>query len=123
MDDGRENRFLLDTSIIVPVAIAGAVAVLIVAFVYCCRQFAFSKQHFNTHHHNITSERNDFTTDSERGTIIHHQQRPGGALSDIFSTAMLGYIPGTRSTRNQYPPPSHRNRANYNSTQVSEQFQ
>ena len=124
MDDGRENRFLLDTSIIVPIAIAGAVAVLIIAFVYCCRQFAFSKRLLSqSRHRDISGERNrpdmayGHTTNPERGAVIH-EQTTGGGLSSIFSTAMMGYLPRNGSRRNHYPPPSHHSRTNYNSTQV-----
>ncbi len=125
MDDERENKFLLDTSIVVPIAIAGAVAVLIVAFVYCCRQFAFSKRLLRQpRHHDISAERNRTgvthgqTTNTERGAVVH-QQRPGGGLSNLISTAMMGYLPRNGSTRTQYPPSTHQSRANYNSTQVN----
>ena len=118
MDNDRENRFLLDTSIIVPIAIAGAVAVLIVAFVYCCRQFALSK----LHRHNAIIERNSTAVsnsrmNNEREAV--HQSRQGGGLSSIISTAMTGYLPRNGSTRTQYPHPSHINRTTYHSTQVS----
>lgn len=124
MDDERENRFLLDTSIIVPIAIAGGIAFLIVAFVYCCRH-AFSKRPFSQFRHqdssrNIVRNRSEgahhnFTTDRER---VIHDQGTGGGLSSIISTAMTGYLPRHGRAGHRYPPPSHHSRTNYSSTQV-----
>ncbi len=38
-NDDRHRELLLDTSILVPVAIAGGVTFAIVLFIYCCRRY------------------------------------------------------------------------------------
>ena len=38
-DHDRNRQIMLDTSIILPIAVAGGITLLIVAFIYCCRRY------------------------------------------------------------------------------------
>ena len=41
-DDDRNRQIMLDTSIILPIAVAGGITLLIIIFVYCCRHYQSS---------------------------------------------------------------------------------
>lgn len=116
MDDERHN-FLDYSSITVPLAIAGGIALLLLVFAYCFRLF----------------RRGVFCSDSERGVLRHAPttQRSGEPRITIHPRnrsrrdveGLIGhqFLPwslqrGFNTNREQTLPS---NRANYNSTQVT----
>lgn len=130
MDDhDHENRFMLDTSIVMPVAIAGGIALLIIAFVYCCRHYLHNKRLLRC------SPRYDgCTTGGGGGTArdrMTSRHTRTSRVSDNLAALQTQFLPwivreegyyqrqGNGGQRQQYPPSSSHTRANYHSTQVS----
>jgi hypothetical protein len=135
MDDENRNRFMLDTSIIVPVAIAGGVAFAIVVVLYCCRQCMFNKnilrrrlcpgearpgvcsnptQSRNTNRRAVTIQpRDDHNRVSDNLAALRYQFMPWSAGEGYYQRNGDDYPPSSSTHRANY------NRANYNSTQVN----
>lgn len=125
MDDENRNRFMLDTSIIIPIAIAGGVALLIICFLYCCRHFVQGKRIFRTSPRPLEGGGTDRSrTAAGRRPTVQRHNGDGLGGSDLLGALQGQFLPWT--TREQgyyqrhghYPPPSTQSRANYNSTQV-----
>lgn len=123
MDDNNTNRFIFDTRYIVPIAIAGGVVILIVAFVYCCRHFVYNKRFLNHQPRALGSGvGTGGHSDTGTGRIVERRTLGGIDVAAIlpWSTRARDYNQRNRSTaRGQHYPPSTHNRANYNSTQVN----
>lgn len=111
MDENDSTQFKLDTSILVPVAIAGGVALAIVVLVYCCRHLIFRKGLRNT---TMTSvlERNRMDEDTR-----HVGRRGGGSISEAIRHQFIPW-----SSREHYLPATARGRPNYHSTQVNNEY-
>lgn len=134
-DDGNQSRFLLDTSIIVPIGIAAGVTLLIVAFVYCCRYFVYSKRVARAQTRTVTNNRPTvYVPPSGVGAGRSVPVQPQGTRGVAANMAAIqqylpwshtaggGYQRNGRDRGQPYPPPSstHHHRTNYNSTRVSE---
>ena len=125
MDDDNRNRFMLDTSIIIPIAIAGGVALLIIVFLYCFRHFVQSKRRFRTVRTVPIPSDGGIAQERDR-TNVGRSAGQRGRVSDLERQFLPGALEGQGSyqrhgdsaQRHHYPPPSS-HRTNYNSTQVS----
>lgn len=128
MDDENRNRFMLDTSIIIPIAIAGGIALLIVVSLYCCRHFVQNKRILRTVPRPLDG---GMDQERDRGNVnVRRSAGQRGRVSDLaaiqsqflpWALERQGYYQrhGNSAQRDHYPPPSTHSRANYNSTQVS----
>lgn len=119
MEDENRNPFVLNTSIIVPIAIAAGVAFIIIIFLYCCRHFVYNKRILGGSHVRSTAA----VPAEPGGRRVVIQPRGRGGVTEAFRHQFIPWSTGAghyqRHTREQqvYPTPTH-NRANYNSTQV-----
>ena len=139
-ENDNQSRFLLDTSIIVPIGIAAGVTLLVVAFVYCCRYFAHSKRVARAQMRTVSSNNNNnrptvYVPPSGVGPGRSVPVQPRGTRGVAANMAAIQqYLPWShtagggyqRNSRGHdrgqlYPPPSstHHHRTNYNSTRVS----
>lgn len=126
MDDDNRNRFVLDTSILVPVAIASGVALLIVIFLYCCRHYVQNKIRLTSVPRTLGDTRARDRAVTERRASGQRQHRRDGmaAIQNLFlpwseDEYYQRHMRGTTHGPGHLYPPASSNRANYNSTQVT----
>lgn len=129
MDDENGNLpFLLNTSIIVPIAIAGGVAFVIVILLYCCRHFLCHRRFFGNRVQSTGTRTGVYPTPTEQGgRRLGTQPQNRSRVSDNLAALQHQFLPWSarggyyqRNAREQpaVPPSSTHNRANYSSTQV-----
>lgn len=127
MDDEKSNSFILDTSIIAPLAIAAGVVFVIVVFLYCCRNFVYNKRYLGNRGRSerVGSGRYPSPTQHSGGRRIVIQPRGRGRVSENLAAFQHHFMPWSthryyqrNGSEQQIPPTSTHNRANYNSTQV-----
>ena len=130
MDDDRNFPFQLDTSVLVPIAIAGGIALVVLVLAYCFRNFIYSKvlARNRVRADSGGSGRGGYPSASvptRRVTI--EPQRRRGVSENLAALQHQFFMPW--STRGFYQrdvdahgqrlsPPSSHNRTNYHSTQV-----
>ena len=129
----RSPEFMLDTSIVVPIAIAGAITIAVIFTLICCRRIS-SLLEFRR-----TGNRRTSSLDSNNEPVYHNSTvntgrratgssntagGAGGVHHQVLPWIMgQGYYQrnGNSSAvgqRQDYLPPTVPHRANYNSTQV-----
>ena len=127
MDEDKNNSFILDTSIIVPLAIAAGVGFVIIVLLYCCRHFLYNKRFVGNRRRSDRPGLGGYPTPTQPGggrrVVIQPYGR--GRVSDNLAAFQNQFMPWSRrgyhqrnGSEQQIPPFSAHNRANYNSTQV-----
>lgn len=115
MDDENRNPFTLDSRIIVPIAIAGGVAFVIIVFLYCCRHFVYNKRLLGNRVRSGGVRPGAYSTPTRSGA--GGSQLGGSRVSAFQHQFMPWSVRGYQRNASEQQSSTH-NRANYNSTQV-----
>ncbi len=132
MDDENNNRIRLDTSIIVPIAIAGGITLFIVLCVHCCRRYKSTIPRNRTTRSllegsfgNTIDENGMYRNNSRRQLNGNHNYSEDATLGqNHFMPWHIGQGYYQRATnystgRQQQQPSSESRRTNYSSRLVS----
>ena len=134
MDDERNRAFVLDTSIILPIAIATSIAAVIIIFLYCCRRYqGYMNQNGLRDQYGRsfgnTIDENEVYRDSNRRSMMQQHRTQRNTSSPRFHFMPWPLIRHSyhhrhgnvvQNTSNLMPQPH--NTTNYNSTQVGDHY-